>query len=50
MAFRVTLDGAMKGVKFDSKDEAIDAMYEFYKDKMSRPEFEKFIQGHIQEA
>lgn len=50
MAFRVTLDGAMKGVKFDSKEEAIDAMYEFYKDKMARPEFEKFIQGHIQEA
>jgi hypothetical protein len=50
MAYRVTMDGAMKGVKFDSKEEAVDAMWEFYKDKMPRPEFEKFIQAHIQEA
>ncbi len=50
MAYRVTLDGAMKGVKFASKEEAMDAMWEFYKDKMSREEFDKFIQSHIEEA
>ncbi len=50
MAYRVTLDGAMKGVKFDTKEEAVDAIWEFYKDKMSRPDYEKFIQEHIQEA
>ncbi len=50
MAYRVTLDGAMKGVKFPSKEEAMDAMWEFYKDKMSREEFDKFIQSHLEEA
>lgn len=50
MAYRVTLDGAMKGVKFSSKEEAMDAMWEFYKDKMSREEFDKFIQSHLEEA
>ncbi|MCX7820744.1 MAG: hypothetical protein N2258_03615 [Brevinematales bacterium] len=50
MAYRVTLDGAMKGVKFASKEEAMDAMWEFYKDKMSREEFDKFIQSHLEEA
>jgi hypothetical protein len=50
MAVRVSLDGAMKGVKFDTKEEAIDALYPFYQDKMSRPDFEKFVQEHLQEA
>lgn len=50
MAFKVTIDGAMKGVKFDSKEDAIEAMWEFYKDKMSRPDFENFIQQHITES
>ena len=50
MAYRVTLDGAMKGVKFASKEEAVEAMWEFYKDQMAREEFDKFILSHIQEA
>ena len=50
MAFKVTMDGALKGVKFATKEEAIEAMWEFYKDQMSRPEFDKFIQNHIQEV
>jgi hypothetical protein len=40
----------MKGVKFATKEEAIEAMWELYKDKMSRPEFDKFIHQHITEA
>ncbi len=50
MAFSVTMDGAMKGIKFATKEEAIEAMWEFYKNKMQRADFEKFIQEHIQEA
>ncbi len=50
MAFRVTLDGAGKGMKFDSEEEAKDAMWEFYKDQMSREDFDKFIEAHIEEA
>jgi methionine synthase II (cobalamin-independent) len=50
MAVRVTLDGAMKGAKFPTKEEAIEAMWEFFKDQMSREEFEKFIQSHIEEV
>ena len=50
MAYRVTLDGAMKGIKFSSKEEAIEAMWEFYKDKMSKEDFIKFIQSHLEEA
>jgi len=50
MPFKVTLDNAMKGVKFESKEEAMEALWEFYKDSMKREEFEKFIQSHIQEV
>lgn len=50
MTYKVTLDGAMKGVKFESKEEAIEAIWELYKEKMPRPDFEKFILEHIQEA
>jgi len=50
MAFKVTLDGADKGVKFETKEELINAMWEIYKDKMSRPDFEAFIQKNIQEV
>ncbi len=50
MPFKITLDSAMKGIKFASKDEAIEAMWEFFKDKMKREEFEKFIQAHIEEV
>jgi len=50
MAYRVTLDGSMKGIKFSSKEEAIEAMWEFYKDKMSKEDFIKFIQSHLEEA
>ncbi len=50
MPFKITLDGAMKGVKFASRDEAIEAMWEFFKDKMPRTEFDKFIQSHIEEV
>jgi hypothetical protein len=50
MPFKVTLESAMKGIKFATKEEAIDAMWEFYKDKMTREEFEKFIQAQIEEV
>jgi hypothetical protein len=50
MPFKVTLDSAIKGIKFVTKEEAIDAMWEFYKDKMGREEFEKFIKDHIEEV
>jgi hypothetical protein len=50
MPFRVTLDGAHKGAKFDTKEEAIDSMWMFYEDKMSRADFEKMINDHIEEV
>lgn len=50
MAFRVTLDGAMKGIKFATKDEAKDALWDFYKDKMDRAAFDTMIEQHIEEA
>ncbi len=50
MPFRVTLDGAGKGMKFETKEEAKEVIWEFYKDQMSRPEFDKFIEAHIEEA
>lgn len=50
MAFRVILEGADKGAKFDSKDEAIESMWGLYKDKMSRGDYEAFITKHIEEA
>ncbi len=50
MAFRVTLDGAMKGIKFATKEEAKDALWDFYSDKMDRPSFDKMIEQHIEEA
>ena len=50
MPFKVTLDSAMKGIKFATKEEAVDAMWEFYKDSMKREDFEKFIQAHIEEV
>lgn len=50
MAYRVTLDGASKGAKFDSVEEAKDSLWLLYQDKMSREEFEKMIEEHIEEA
>lgn len=50
MPYRVTLDGAQKGAKFESVDEAKDVLWELYKDKMSRDEFDKMIEAHIEEA
>lgn len=50
MAIRLTLDGAGKGAKFDTIEEAKDAFWELYKDKMSREEFEKLIEEHSEEA
>lgn len=50
MAYRVTLDGAGKGAKFDSIDEAKDTFWMLYQDKMSRDEFDKMIEDHIEEA
>lgn len=50
MAFRITMDGAMKGIKFETREEAIEAMWQFFKDKMPRSEFDQFIKSHIEEA
>jgi len=50
MPFKVILDGADKGVKFGTKEEAIESMWEIYKDKMSRPEFEAFITPKIEQV
>ncbi|NPV01780.1 MAG: hypothetical protein HPY53_10410 [Brevinematales bacterium] len=50
MAFKVTLEDAQKGVKFATKAELIDSIWEVYKDKMSRPDFEAFIEKHIEEV
>jgi|YNPMSStandDraft_2_1061718.scaffolds.fasta_scaffold00047_2 hypothetical protein len=50
MPYVVTLDEAQKGVKFPTKEDAIEAMWELYKDKMSRADFEKMIESHIKEV
>lgn len=50
MPFVVTLDDAQKGAKFATKEEAIEAMWELYKDKMNRGDFEKMIESHIKEV
>jgi hypothetical protein len=47
MAFKVVLDGADKGVKFATKEEAIDFLWEELKDKMSRPDFDKIAESKI---
>lgn len=50
MSFRIVLDGAEKGAKFESKEEAKTTLWELYKDKMSEDEFNKFIDQHLKEV
>ncbi len=50
MPYKVTIEGAMKGIKFSTKEEAIEAMWEFYKDSMQKADFDKFISEHIEEV
>lgn len=50
MPFRVTLDGAGKGAKFTTKEEAIESMWMLYEDKMDKAEFDKMIAGKVEEV
>lgn len=43
-------EGAQKGAKFESVDELKQAIWELYKDKMSKEEFENFIKDKIKEV
>ncbi len=43
-------EGAQKGAKFSSIQELKDAIWELYKDKMSKEEFENFIKDKIKET
>lgn len=47
MSFKVTLEGAGKGAKFATREEAVETMWMFYQDKMSRADFDAFIKDHI---
>jgi len=37
----------MDGVRFTSKEELIETMWEAYKDKMTREEYEKYVAEHM---
>ena len=50
MPFRVILDGAGKGAKFATKEEAIDSMWTLYESQMDRAEFDKMIDGKVEEV
>jgi|GEM_PF-323344 len=43
-------EGAQKGAKFSSIDELKQAMWELFKDKMSKEEFENYIKDKIKEV
>ncbi|MGC8766875.1 MAG: hypothetical protein ACP5QP_04165 [Brevinematia bacterium] len=43
-------EGAQKGAKFDSIEELKQAIWELFKDKMSKEEFENYIKAKIKEV
>ena len=50
MAYRVTLDGAAKGAKFETKEEAIEMLKVLIGKTLSEEELNQQIAQHIQEA
>lgn len=50
MPFVVIIEGAEKGPKFNSREEALEGMWNLLKDKMSKEEFDKTIVPNIKEV
>jgi hypothetical protein len=40
----------LEGAKFESLDELKDTLWELYKNKMSREEFEKYVEQNVEKV